>query len=994
MNKKAKILAATLCATQIMTMIPLTASAAQGSVSVNTIAVGENHSLVIKSDMSLWAAGDNSKGQLGIGSSETESTGKKVMDKVVYVAANDDVSFAIDQNGTLYGWGDNTNGQIDPRSSSDYIYKPQKLRDNVVEVAPGETHTIALLKDGTVVGWGTNESGELGFASNYQTNSETKLTDNATDIAAGDGFTLVVTNNGEVLVCGSNDNGQLGTGSYSDQSTLKKVIDKGAAQAEAGNDHSLVLMTDGTVMAAGDNSEGQLGIGDSYSSSNSFEKSDIKNASAVFAGGNSSGAVNTSGSLYTWGDNDSSQLHNGKTDDLDEPSLVTSSVVSIAFGEHHSVMLKTNGRVSTAGSGMYGELFSTTSSMVNKPVQVGRRFIAYSAGTDHAAAIDETGYLYTWGNNDKGQLGVSGSSKTKPTRVSLKGEAINVWCGNKVTIVQTSDKNVYVFGDNSRYLLGMKTRGNAVSTPTLNEYLSGGNIDKIEFQDEFALALIDGDVYGWGSNVAGRLCGNNKTVEYPQEVDSVVSSGITDIAAGSNHCYALASDGTLYGWGSNSSKVLGIETDSRIVDTPVVIEITDKKDNPLSVSAIAADGNHTLAIMRDGTVYAWGDNSSGELGTDDVRLRTPTRVGLTGDSVYTFGSFSALLDAGDLYTSGNNSKGQLGNGSSKNSYSFSKYVKNNVQLVSLGDSFAGCIDENNVLYCWGDNTYGQVGNGNGGSNTEPAVVFNDGLCQKVVQADKITLDKSTLSLKPNNTARLTATVSPSDASNKTVTWTSSNTTVATVDASGLVKSLKNGTAVITATTSNGLTATCTVTVATAVSSFSVSPAKSKTINIDGTFTFKAKIYPANADDKTLLYSSSNEDVAVVDENGTVTGVSAGKAVITVTAKSNPAKTRKVTVTVRPDKVKITYRKSTADGIILEWAQSDYADGYAIYRRNSAKGKGKLIGEVESYDPDDMTFTDSTGVKGKIYYYYIKSYVTVDGKRIYSSASKIYKIKAK
>ena len=138
----------------------------------------------------------------------------------------------------------------------------------------------------------------------------------------------------------------------------------------------------------------------------------------------------------------------------------------------------------------------------------------------------------------------------------------------------------------------------------------------------------------------------------------------------------------------------------------------------------------------------------------------------------------------------------------------------------------------------------------------------------------------------------------------------------------------------------------------------------------------------------------HEDVAVVDDNGTVTGVSAGKAVITITAKSNPAKTRKVTVIVRPDKVKITYRKSTSDGIILEWDQSDYADGYVIYRRNSAKGKGKVIGEVESYDPDEMTFTDSTGVKGKIYYYYIKSYVTVDGKRIYSSASRIYKIKAK
>lgn len=994
MNKKAKVIAASLCAAQVITMIPLSAAAAEPQLSTTTIAVGENHSLVIKSDMSLWAAGDNSKGQLGLGSSKSSSNGEKVMDNIVYVDANEDVSFAIDKNGTLYGWGDNSEGQITNKVSAAIISNPTKILDNVSQVSTGDGHTVALLEDGTAVGWGSNEYGELGFASNSLKNSVTELLNDALDVTAGDGFTLIVKKDGSVYGAGNNESGQLGTGNYRDYSWFTVVIENGAQDVEAGDSHSIVLMSDGSVRTSGSNECGQLGIDSNSGTSANFSSTSVRGASAVFAGGNSSGAV-ANGILYTWGDNESGQLHNGSSEDLSYPEKVTNGVVSIALGHRHSLMLKNNGYISGVGAGAFGELFSSSSSITASPSYVMGNVSYFSAGRDHAAAIDNNGNLYTWGNNDKGQLGLGDyNMRSTPSKVKLDYEATGVWCGNKVTIVQTSDSKVYAFGDNSNYLFGMKSRKDIMNTPVENEYLSGNTITKIEFQDDFAIAIVGGQVMGWGINSAGRLSTCGSVVKAPEVLyDSMPT--VSDIAAGENHCLAITSSGEVYGWGSNSAKQLGADTASRIVDVPEIIEIKDSKDNVISVNEIAADGSHTIIVSGDGTVYAWGENTYGQLGDNSSRLRTPSKVYVDSRKVYTSEKFSAVVtDDGNLCLSGNNASGQLGDGTTKSRQTFAKATKNNVTSVSLGGDFAGYISYDSKLYCWGDNTYGQVGNGNGGVKSQPETVITDGLCKQLVQAASVSLDKTDITLKPNATAKLTATVAPDNASNKDVTWSSSDTSVATVTNTGSVKAVKNGSAVITAKTDNGLTAQCTVTVTTPISSFSVKPAKTKTMDIDGTFTITAKIYPANCNDKTLLYSSSNEDVAVVDENGTVTAVSAGTAKITVTAKSNPAKTRTITVKVRPVKPVITYRKTTTDGIVLEWDLSDYADGYQVYRRNSAKGKGKSLTDIVSDDPDDLTFTDSTAVKGKVYYYYVKSYVTIDGKKLYSKASKIYKIKAK
>ena len=168
-----------------------------------------------------------------------------------------------------------------------------------------------------------------------------------------------------------------------------------------------------------------------------------------------------------------------------------------------------------------------------------------------------------------------------------------------------------------------------------------------------------------------------------------------------------------------------------------------------------------------------------------------------------------------------------------------------------------------------------------------------------VPVDRVALSPSTLNLKEDETGTLTATVEPSNATNKNVTWESSNTSVATVDASGLVTAVSAGTATITVTTEDGdKTATCEVTVTAAtVSVTGVTLNKTSTsLYVGDTETLTATVAPANATNKAVIWTSSNPSVAKV-ENGVVTALACGTAVITATAADGSGASASCTVTV-------------------------------------------------------------------------------------------------
>ncbi len=199
---------------------------------------------------------------------------------------------------------------------------------------------------------------------------------------------------------------------------------------------------------------------------------------------------------------------------------------------------------------------------------------------------------------------------------------------------------------------------------------------------------------------------------------------------------------------------------------------------------------------------------------------------------------------------------------------------------------------------------------------------------EVVPVAGITLDKTTASVEAGKSLTLTATVTPDNATDKTVTWTTSDRSVATVDSTGIVIGIKAGTATITAKAGEK-TATCTVTVTAAstepevVSVTGVTLDKTTaTLDINQTLTLVATVAPENATNKAVTWASDNTGVATVDANGKVTAVAAGTANITVTT-ADGGKTATCAVTVNPA------TEPEDPTVVREWVDSALDYNYIV-----------------------------------------------------------------
>jgi uncharacterized protein YjdB len=150
-----------------------------------------------------------------------------------------------------------------------------------------------------------------------------------------------------------------------------------------------------------------------------------------------------------------------------------------------------------------------------------------------------------------------------------------------------------------------------------------------------------------------------------------------------------------------------------------------------------------------------------------------------------------------------------------------------------------------------------------------------------VPVTNISLNPNSVTLSTGGTRNITATVAPSNATYRTVFWNSDVPDVASVDGSGKITALRSGSATITASTAEGISANCTVTVNAFVTNVSLNPS-TLTLLVGGSEKLTANVTPSNSPNKQTTWSSSNNSVAAVAGDGTVTAVAAGSATITVT----------------------------------------------------------------------------------------------------------------
>jgi alpha-tubulin suppressor-like RCC1 family protein len=348
-------------------------------------------------------------------------------------------------------------------------------------------------------------------------------------------------------------------------------------------------------------------------------------------------AATASASSFTaadWGYNGSGQLGNGTTTLSRTPVAVSglSNVIAVAGGSEHSLALLGNATMMGWGANREGQLGNGSTANSRVPVAIVNfatlgGVAAIAAGNEFSLALMTNGTVLAWGANEEGQLATG-----KTTRLTA---------------------------------------------PAAIKGLS--NVTAIAAGGEFALArLSNGTVMSWGAGTEGQL-GDGKFSKSLTPIAVKGLSGVTAIAAGNEFALARLSNGTVMSWGSNATAQLGVPAETKSIGEGETEEVEVVHSNvPLpvqqlsGVTAIAAGSDHALALLGDGEVAAWGGNGDGQLGdgAEGGTSNLPTAVpGLSGVTAIAAGAHHslALLSGGSLVAWGYNPDGQLGNGSNINS---------------------------------------------------------------------------------------------------------------------------------------------------------------------------------------------------------------------------------------------------------------------------------------------------------------------------------------
>ena len=783
------------------------------AVATPMVSAKQSSTVALKADGTVWTWGYNVAGQLGNNSTADSlipvqvlggATGNQYLTNVVQVAAggtfdggNRYYALALRENGTVWAWGDNSYGQLgigvkgNPTDSSKTsCLTPMQVvtgeqdssstyLEDIIQISAGPTFAMALDRKGNVYTWGQNNVGQLGNNTNTDSNAPVR-------VSGGLAYTVYL---GDVI-----------------------QIAAGGDWVNGTNDFAVVLRKDGSVMTWGQNSNGQLG-NKSYTSSltpirpvgiDGDTDKGLQNVVQITAGGVSAGVVTTDRKAYTWGYNAQRQLGvDTSASTVNVPTVVKtdastelSDVVEIAAGmQQMSARVIEDAsadpftKVYAWGNNSYGQLGLNKSdaTYVYATRVVGGETkkdyledtVSLYAGGYHMGSVQSDYSVWDWGYNINGQLGDGTTDRRKaPVKVvSDMGQpqltiSTATWTNNGV------DNDVVIYYDT----LKMQNTSKIVTSIQEEDILS---IDLSGISGVSSFNLLRASAYTPDDLTFKSVDTEVATVDAKTGVVTAKKTGITyiivtdkngaegffklnvepqgtnyiaypQVQPGFYHTVALKADGTVWAWGYNAHGELGIGTAGGDHDHPEQVLRKENQSDPDSnnvpltnIVKIAVGAYHNLALTADGQVYAWGWGIYGSLGDGDTSDHSSTvamRVVGTGYSnnntntylgdgngsdfivdigaggYSNYASYSMALDIkGTLYTWGRNYKSVIDPKNTSDSYVTGVPVnitKNNSMLngaVRINSDAIGHIGSvlrsDGQIVSWGYNGYGSAGNG-------------------------------------------------------------------------------------------------------------------------------------------------------------------------------------------------------------------------------------------------------------------------------------------
>ena len=687
------------------------------------VEAGDGFTVELKADGTVWSHGQNQYGQLGVGDTNSYNEPQKVKiikntiknedgskteieDTIKDISVGNYHVLALSETGKVYAWGYGEKGQLGTGSGYSNeepvvvkdIYRKQ-LQD-IVKVEAGENVSFAITSKGKVYAWGN------GYSSRAQL---LDLPENAVDITSK----YVLTGDGKVYNISTKEQLPI----------VGKIVD-----LDEGTNHTVMLTNDGKAYAIGDNTYGQLSNGNNVPS----ETTPVavrKNSENIFtgikeikAGDKTTVIVTTDGKLYACGMNDNNELgiENKEILDVNTPqeNKNIENVISANIGTNHVVAIKEDGEVDAFGYGKNGELGSRNDKNSIIPVMVGKDIIRTNTNNVTLKVNQGTtieGYVdyFNIFNNDIKNINYT----SKDTSVATLED------------IQENDVNDETQNESKKFKIRLSGKKTGTTIVTANQE-NTDNVGVIqveivpETENEITISpnvitngshtislRTDGKVFTWGDNTYGQLGnGTVKTSDEPVEVTFPEGTIITQIAAGENHNVALDSNGNVWTWGRNNNYQIGNTRASQY--TPY------KVSNLPKVIKISAGNNNTMVITENNELYAWGLNAYGDLGLGTYTNKVlPKKVKGIHDIIDISGGKShyiALNRAGEVFVTGSNLYGQLGIGNNEigKINEFQKVeIKDKIGTIDAGDISNIATTVDGYVYTWGGNTYSTLGTG-------------------------------------------------------------------------------------------------------------------------------------------------------------------------------------------------------------------------------------------------------------------------------------------